>query len=153
MLSLAVGGSPVASWAEGSDLNLRLLDNLKAISGTYKVTDMVWHQGEIDRIWGVGQSQYFVSFASLKKTIDAQGIAAPLFMSIASFCYGGAYPNSITMAQMQLANELEGVQIGVNTDELVTSDMRQDNCHFNLQGQNVAAQKLAEIISNYHTKQ
>lgn len=150
VVSLGIGGSPVAAWGAGSELNRRLIETLKEISEIYAVTDMVWHQGESDLNWGVGQSQYFSTFESLHNSIRTFSIEAPLFISVASYCNGGEYPNNITKAQQDLANRIDGVQLGVNTDLLVTSGMRHDDCHFNLQGQNAAAMELAEIISHFH---
>ena len=150
VISLGIGASQVASWAKEGIFNQRLIEQLKALSADYIITDIIWHQGETDLGVGVGQDQYFNSFRSLKKTINAQGIDAPLFISIASYCNGSDYPNNITSAQNQLASELNGVFLGVNTDKIVSSSMRFDDCHFNKQGQEAAAQELALIISKHH---
>lgn len=150
VMSLGIGGSPVAAWTEGSELNLRLIDNLNAISEKYTVTDMLWHQGESDLKWGVSTSQYIASFSDLVATVRAANVTAPIFVSIASFCNGGDYPNNITNAQLEIINQISGVERGVNTDELLPTEMRHDNCHFNEQGQRLAASEAAKLIVNYH---
>ncbi|WP_262695261.1 sialate O-acetylesterase [Kordiimonas aquimaris] len=150
VLSLGVGSSPIAAWTSGSKLNDRLLQNLKNIGNLYNVTDLIWHQGETDLLWGVGQSQYYNSFLNLKHSIRSAGIDAPIFMSIASYCNGGVYPNSITMAQMELVEKIDGIELGVNTDLMITPQMRHDNCHFNLTGQDAAASELASLIASFH---
>lgn len=150
VMSLGIGGSPVAAWTEGSDLNLRLIDNLNAISEKYTVTDMLWHQGETDLNWGVSTSQYAASFSDMVSTVRATNVTAPIFVSIASLCNGGDYPNNITNAQLEIINQISGVELGVNTDELLPSTMRHDNCHFNEQGQRLAANEAAKLIVNYH---
>lgn len=52
VMSLGISASPVAAWTGGSELNLRLINNLNAISEKFTVTDMLWHQGETDLRWG-----------------------------------------------------------------------------------------------------
>lgn len=150
VMSLGIGGSPVAAWTEGSELNLRLIDNLNAISERYTVTDMLWHQGESDLKWGVSTSQYVASFSDMVSTVRGANVNAPIFVSIASYCSGGDYPNNITNAQLEIINQISGVEIGVNTDELLPSTMRHDNCHFNEQGQRLAANEAAKLIVKYH---
>jgi hypothetical protein len=150
VMSLGIGGSPVAAWTEGSELNLRLIDNLNAISERYTVTDMLWHQGESDLKWGVSTSQYVASFSDMVSTVRAANVTAQIFVSIASLCNGGDYPNNITNAQLEIINQISGVELGVNTDELLPSTMRHDNCHFNEQGQRLAANEAAKLIVNYH---
>lgn len=150
VMSLGIGNSPVAAWTEGSELYLHLIDNLNAISEKYTVTDMLWHQGESDLKWGVGTNQYVASFSDMISTVRAANVTAPIFVSIASFCNGGEYPNNITNAQFKIINEINGVELGVNTDELLPSAMRHDNCHFNEQGQRLAANEAAKLIVSFH---
>jgi hypothetical protein len=151
IMSLGIGGSPVAAWTEGSELNLHLIDNLNAISEKYTVTDMLWHQGESDLSWGVGTKQYVASFSDMVSTVRAANVTAPIFVSIASFCNGGDYPNNITNAQFKIVDDINGVELGVNTDELLPPEMRYDNCHFNEQGQRLAANEAAKLIVSFHT--
>ena len=153
VISLGIGASPIEYWEEEGIFNQRLIEQLKVLSADYIITDIIWHQGETDYGLGIEQAQYFASFRSLKGTIDSQGIDAPLFISRASFCNGSNYPNNITRAQNQLANELNGVFLGVNTDKIVSSSMRFDDCHFNKQGQEATAQELSLIISKHHLSQ
>lgn len=151
ILSLGVGGSPVAAWTRGSDANVRLLKSLREIDKKYNVTDMIWHQGESDLGWKVGVESYMNSFSSLETSIRDVGINAPLFMSIASYCRGGDYPNNITDAQHRIIDDTPNVILGVNTDQLISTGMRlSDDCHFNKKGQMMASEALAEIISNFH---
>ncbi|WP_447035228.1 sialate O-acetylesterase [Vibrio alginolyticus] len=151
ILSLGVGGSPIAAWSKGSELNDRLLSEIAEIRKMYNVTDMIWHQGETDFEWRVSSEQYVDSFSSLEESIRNAGVMAPIFMSIASYCNGGEYPNAITYAQNSLVDMFDGVELGVNTDELISTRMRrEDGCHFNKHGQMAASQALARIISTFH---
>ena len=152
VLSLGVGGSSVAAWAEGSELNSRLLNALNDLQKNYKVTDIVWHQGETDLMWGVGKKQYYKTFTNIESSIRKIGIKAPIFLSIASYCKGGIYPNEITRSQIKIVETIDNVVLGINTDELLDSNMRYDDCHFNKNGQQLASKELASIISNYHNQ-
>lgn len=113
---------------------------------------MIWHQGESDANWGVIESHDEKSFESMVSSIRSIGIKAPIFISVASYCEGIAgYPNQITRAQIGSVNEANKVVLGVNTDELIPSEMRRDNCHFNEQGQRLAAKEAALLILKFHT--
>jgi lysophospholipase L1-like esterase len=151
VLSLGIGGSAVAAWSEGSVLNRRLLANLTELEKVYDITDMLWHQGESDAIWGVTENHYENSFESMVSSIRNTGIKAPIFISVASHCKGvSGYPNPITRAQIDSVNKPNNVVLGVNTDELIPSEMRRDNCHFNEQGQRLAAKEAARLIVKFH---
>ena len=151
VVSLGIGGSPVAAWEEGSLLNDRLKRVLLKLKGSYKITDMLWQQGETDARWGIGSKSYFDSFVSLESSIRSISIDAPIFNSIGSaHCDNDNYPNRVTNAQLALVRERKGIVLGVNTDELITTDMRYDNCHFGESGQRTAASAAALIISSYH---
>lgn len=152
VVSLGVGGSPIAAWTPGGALNARLVEQLRLLNDAYAVTDMIWHQGETDANWGMGTMQYVRSFDALYASVKDTGVDAPLFMSIASYCRGGDYPNPITDAQHQIAETMDSVVLGVNTDELVTPSMRPDRCHFGKEGQEAAARELAAIIANHHAE-
>lgn len=153
ILSLGVGGSPVAAWTSGSYANVRLLKSLKEIEKKYKITDMIWHQGESDFAWKVGIESYINSFSSLEASIRDVGVDAPLFVSIASYCGGGGYPNNITDAQHRIINSIPNVVLGVNTDKLISSEMRLlDDCHFNKKGQMAASKALSGKISEFHNR-
>ena len=150
LLSLGVGGSPVAAWSAGSVLNIRLLEHLRDVSSSYVVTDLFWHQGETDYGWGISTAQYVESFESMVRSIRRQVGNAPLFVSIASFCREGNYPNSIVEAQFSVAALLEDVYVGVNTDSIISSDLRYDKCHFGKAGQEKAAIASAKIMREIH---
>jgi hypothetical protein len=49
-----------------------------------------------------------------------------------------------------MLTEVYGIELGVNTDELVKTEMRYDKCHFGKNGQELASKELAKLISSYH---
>lgn len=149
VVSSGIGGTALIRWAPGSGLNTMLQGVIKSAVEKYQVTDVVWHQGEADR-QHTSSSTYTEMFMSVKKTLREGGIKAPIFVSVASICGDEyIYPNRISLAQSALA-DIDGIERGVNTDELVTTEMRYDKCHFGKSGQELASAELAKIISTYH---
>ncbi|NGP53673.1 sialate O-acetylesterase [Thioalkalivibrio sp. XN8] len=150
VVSSAITSTPVARWAAGNDLNEMLRSVVANVRPIYRVTDVVWHQGESDHRYTFTET-YEAMFLSMLSTLRGEGVQAPIFLSIASTCGEDLkYPNRVTEAQTRLA-QLDGVEIGVNTDELLTMEMRYDTCHFARDGQESAALELAQIIADYHT--
>jgi hypothetical protein len=150
VVSSGIGGSRIERWAEGNDLNTMLVDVIKELSINYNITDMIWHQGEADiHTHSIVYEEYF---SSILKSIRKAGVTAPIFLSIASICGNEdmwTYPNRVSKAQIALT-KLKGVELGVNTDELVPVNLRYDKCHFSKQGQQIAANDLAKKIAAYH---
>ena len=96
---------------------------------------------------------YKFYFNSLENTIRKLGIDAPIFVSIASICGNEntwEYPNQISEAQKSLINQ-DGIELGVNTDEIIPINLRFDGCHFNKEGQFIAADEMAKLISIYRS--
>ena len=154
IISSGIGGSPISKWAENNELNLMLKKVLNDVLKKYKITDLIWHQGESDTLH-TSSEDYLYYFKSLLKSIRNNKVEAPIFVSIASICgqpsENQTYPNNISRAQTQLV-KLDGVEMGVNTDEKVPISFRYDLCHFGKLGQEAAATDLALKISKYHTK-
>jgi len=151
VVSSGIGATAVERWADGNDLNSMFKEVLQELLKDYRVTDMVWHQGESDRRY-THTEVYETYFLSMLSSIKAVGISAPIFVSIASICgeeESWIYPNRVTIAQTKLL-ENEGIQLGVNTDKVVPIKLRYDTCHFGKVGQELAASALAESIVNFY---
>lgn len=151
VVSSGIGGTAVERWADGNDLNRMLMDVMQNLKADYRVTDMVWHQGESDRVY-THTEVYETYFLSMLNNIRDIGIRAPIFVSIASICgkeESWTYPNRVSIAQTKLL-ENEGIQLGVNTDEVVPINFRYDGCHFGKTGQDLAAFGLAESILKFY---
>ena len=151
VVSSGIGGTPVMRWADGNDLNNMFKDVLQALLTEYRVTDMVWHQGESDRVY-THTDVYETYFMSMVNSVRDIGIDAPIFVSIASICGeegSWLYPNRVTAAQTRLLDN-KGLELGVNTDEVVPIELRYDTCHFGKVGQELAASALAGNIVEFH---
>ena len=95
---------------------------------------------------------YVFILLAASKSIRNIETSAPIFISIATNC--GAkkkwkYPNEISETQLNLI-QLDGVELGINTDEKIPFDLRYDSCHFGKLAQKIAADELANSISYYH---
>ncbi len=152
VVSTGIGHSSVDHWAEGNELNNMLNEVLKGVLTKYRITEFIWHQGESDLLY-THEDVYKFYFNSLENTIRKLGIDAPIFVSIASICGNEntwEYPNQISEAQKSLINQ-EGIELGVNTDEIIPINLRFDGCHFNKEGQFIAADEMAKLISIYRS--
>ena len=151
ILASGISGSSVARWQREGDLNQMLLDTLASVK-QYKVTDIVWHQGETDFGISLNSQIYEKSFLSLHDTLRQAGLDAPIFIGQATKC--GDNPtwrldNPITRAQKTLEDKKQ-IIVAVNTDELLTAkDRMSDLCHFSESGQYKVAAAYAQAIQNY----
>ena len=154
VVSSGIGGTKIERWGSGNDLNEMVLNVLADVTKKYKVTDIIWHQGESDRKF-THTKVYEHYFRTLVDDIRGLQINAPIFISIASICGAGEgwnYPNKITEAQTLLAKE-NGVELGINTDELIPISLRLDDmCHFGKQAQEKAAIEQSRLIAEYHLR-
>jgi hypothetical protein len=146
-----VGGSSTSQWVKGAELNDNLLSAVEPVSKTYRVTAVVWHQGEADLASRMLKDVYKLNFLSLKETLRSAGIEAPIFISAASVCDPNwESPNQITEAQLELAAEHEDVVLAADTDNLVPPELRFDGCHFGSEGQELVAHEYALAIAGYY---
>ena len=151
ILASGISGSSIARWQREGDLNQMLRDTIEAMQ-LYKVTDIVWHQGETDFGISMNSKIYEKSFLSLQETVRHAGIEAPIFIGQASKC--GDNPtwrldNPITRAQKALEDKKQ-IIVAVNTDDLLTAkDRMSDLCHFSESGQYKVAKAYAQAIQNH----
>ncbi|EJZ22184.1 sialate O-acetylesterase, partial [Rhizobium sp. Pop5] len=84
---LAYSGSEVARWATGGDLNPVLVDTTKQLQDSgYRITSVLWVQGEKDLVMSTTADAYQKRFMSMVDTLRQHGVAAPVYISIASKC-------------------------------------------------------------------
>ena len=151
----AISGSQISRWQKGGDLNKLMLSTVIGFKSRYKITDIIWHQGEGDYMLGTTAPEYTASFQSMRKSLTDIGVSAPIFISISTFC-GNDKPwkrdNPIAQAQAQLADPKARILLGANTDQLlVSADRRKnDQCHFSESGQRKTASAYAAAIKDFH---
>jgi len=136
---LAYSGSEVARWAAGGDINPVLVDTMKQLQDSnYRITSVLWVQGEADLVLGTTAEAYQQRFMSMVDTLRQHGVEAPVYISTASKCLepsNGGFKehipdNAIVRAQLALSKSGHGIREGVNSDMLLDGDDRYDDCHF-----------------------
>jgi hypothetical protein len=141
-----IGGSPISRWQAGGDLNAMLTATLGELAGHYRVTDVVWHQGESDFANATTSEAYAAAFASLVATLAQNGVEAPIYTSVSTRCVPPwRADNPVARAQRGLA--MDGrIQVAADTDALLAPEDRYDGCHFSESGQRKVATAYAAAI-------
>jgi hypothetical protein len=152
---VAYSGSEVARWARGGDLNKVMVDTVDKLTAEgLHPTQVLWDQGEIDYVEGTSEDAYRMRLTSMIDTLRAQGVNAPIYLSIASKCLepsnGGTRTHSpdnpVVRAQLALSSGPGNIKRGVNTDALLGELERYDDCHIGGSGAQKVAQAWAEIL-------
>lgn len=149
LVPAAVSGTGIARWQAGGNLNRMLLNLLAGLRPRYRITQVLWHQGEADANLKTSQADYRKMFLSLAQSLRQAGVKAPIFVSVASIC--GQDPawhpdNPVVVAQQSLPDPLRQIYAGVNTDQLLLPQDRMDGCHFSRTGQEKFARAWLERL-------
>lgn len=149
IVSSGIGATSIYRWQRDGDLNEMLLTTIRNIRGKYRITEVIWHQGEGDFAYKTSSKNYVKSFNSLLQTLSKSKVKAPVFISIATKCGPvGTWnkDNPTVIGQRQLINN-KRIFLGVDTDAALTKfDRRTDNCHFSESGQLKIAMSFASAI-------
>ena len=70
---LAVGGSKVEQWAKGGALNATMIPLVQDLTTRYRVTHVLWHQGEADFALKTDPALYKEYFLSFVESLRANG--------------------------------------------------------------------------------
>ncbi|TBY74491.1 sialate O-acetylesterase [Rhizobium leguminosarum] len=152
---LAYSGSEVARWAAGGDFSPVLVDTVKQLQDSgYRITNVLWVQGEADLVIGTTAEAYQERFMSMVNTLRQHGVEAPVYISIASKCLepsNGGFKehipdNAVVRAQVALSKSGHGIREGVNSDALLDGDDRYDDCHFGGTGGEKASQAWLNLL-------
>lgn len=139
LVATAVSGTSIDRWQDGADLNLMLRSVISDVKSHYRITHILWHQGEWDAGGAMTQSLYRERFMSLVASIRMLDVDAPIFVSVATHCELTDTPwepnNSISAAQRELPDITKKIYQGVDTDALLGPLDRMDDCHFSQSGQ------------------
>ena len=147
---VAVGASNVAQWAKGGALNTSMIPLVQDLATHYRVTHVLWHQGESDFALRTDPVQYKERFLSFVDTLRANAVDATVFVSAATRCLPGwSDPNPIRTAQQELASGQPGFEAGVDTDKLLAAQDRYDDCHMADSGEMKTAKAWAAILARH----
>jgi hypothetical protein len=101
---VAVGASNIAQWAKGGALNTSMIPLVQDLATHYRVTHVLWHQGESDFALRTEPARYKEQFLSFADTLRANAVDAPIFVSTATRCLPGrSEPNAIQTVPQELA--------------------------------------------------
>jgi hypothetical protein len=133
LIPAAIGGSALSEWLPGGELHAMLKQVVGEAQRRYRITHVLWHQGESDLSIGTSEDAYVVGFKSLARDLRTWGVTAPIYVSIATRCEQiderWSPENPINKAQRKLAGSGEGFLAGADTDSLLNALDRHDGCH------------------------
>jgi hypothetical protein len=143
LIPAAIGGSGLSQWVSGGELHRLLQQLVQDAKQHYRITHVLWHQGEGDFSLHTSEEAYLSGFQSLAHDLRAWGIAAPIYVSVATRCQEPedqwSADNPISRAQRKLGSSGEGFAPGIDTDALLNALDRHDGCH-------MAGSGLAKVI-------
>ena len=147
---VAVGGSTVAQWAKSGALNTSMIPLVQDLVTHYRVTHVLWHQGESDFALKTDPVRYRQEFLSFADTLRANAVDAKIFVSTATRCLPGwSEPNAIQAAQHALAAGGPRFEAGVDTDKLLSTADRYDDCHMADSGEVKTARAWAALLAQH----
>ncbi len=152
IVTTGIGGTRIARWQEGGDLNRMMLGVITDLQRHYRVTHFLWHQGERDLNLGTSSANYAASFESLAASLRTAKVDAPIFISVGSRCgQPGDWKDedAITTAQRGLVDPAKGLFAGPATNLLVPPENRYDRCHFAGVGQRAFADAWVQILTDH----
>jgi hypothetical protein len=150
LIPAAIGGSSLKQWMPGGELNSMLHDVVKDAERNYRITHVLWHQGEADFSLHTSEDAYVSGFQSLARDLRAQGVTAPIYVSVATRCEETddqwSADSPISRAQRRLGNSGEGFAPGVDTDALLNAFDRSDGCHIGGSGMSKVIDAWTQIL-------
>ncbi len=163
IVAIAIGGTSIERWAQGGDLNQRIIFALDRLAEQgIMPTHILWHQGEADRIKETTSDDYVQKFGTIIDTFRARGIDAPIYPAVATYCYMfdldriadyGPATEAVRNAQQSLSSVYAGVLPGPDTDQITGPAYRSDNCHFTHLGLRAHADLWVEALTKNNPAQ
>ncbi len=153
LIPAGIGGSPIRRWKEGGDINRMLLSVLDEANSRYRITHVLWHQGEADFSDKTPRDDYVKMFISLVDSLRHKNVMAPIFPSVATKCEivpTWIPENPVALAQRSLIDKERKIFQGVDTDSILDSKDRYDDCHFSGTGQEKFANAWVQVLMKTH---
>lgn len=152
----AIGGTTIQQWKPGGEFNHQITETITSLqSKGLTITHVLWHQGESNNtvlyplVSAVENAQqYRTDFLELVAQLRSLGVDAPIFPAITTKCATITIDEELENIQRKLANDSLGIFNGPNTD-LLGSEFRYDDCHFNDNGLHVHALIWASILLSH----
>jgi len=148
-ISIGWGSTSVADWQPGGRHYERLADALDLL-GPQGLGAVLWHQGETDAFLQTSTADYAARLGDLIGASRAEaGWDVPWGVALASFA-GNATPQAqaaVVAAQQQVIAADPLVFQGAATNDLVGTEWRYDNLHFNEAGLREHAERWLTPVS------
>ncbi len=152
--SIAVGGSPMVSWTQHGHGRVhgnyfkKIVNAIRELHSLgFKITHILWHQGEQDMSFGTTTENYKTMFLDMLSGIRHEGVSAPIYVARASLCQG-RFSSKVIKAQNELIAENNNIRMGPDTDLIKSPNQRIDQgCHFSESGLNEHAEQWLQLIS------
>lgn len=145
----SVGGQPIFRFAF-LDLGEMLDATATALATAhYRVTHVLWHQGETDYGDETPPEDYRRAFAAIVARLRAHGVDAAIFVSVATYCEpmrNWSADNPIARVQRSLPDPAQNVWPGADSDAFDVATSRSDRCHLSADGQARMARAQAAVI-------
>jgi hypothetical protein len=139
---IGVGGTPIVRWTVNGDLHRRIIETIFQLNKKkIRITHMMWHQGEADRVMGTKKDDYKRMFMAMLQDIRKHGVDAPIYVAVATLCGSAPEGLEIQQAQRELVNTDIKIYPGAFSDEIQSILDRHDACHFS----NAGMQKHAHL--------
>ncbi|OWS71261.1 hypothetical protein CBI30_07390 [Polynucleobacter aenigmaticus] len=150
VISTGIGGTAINRWQAKGDLHTMVSKTIDQLSSTYKITQIIWQQGESDYLENTTTTAYINSFYSLYNALLSKKIRAPIFISISSKCGPNWIDNNPISTAQNLLIDNKKIFLGVNSDKLLDSEDRTpDECHLMGSGQLKIAKSYYEAFLKY----
>lgn len=145
----AVDGTWSGRWGRNGKLQAPFVETLVQLNGQYRITHILWHQGESDFLAGISPAVYEANITSLSQAIRRVGVSAPLYIASATRCRSAPWTpeHPIAQAQRHLARSLPGALPGADADQVWGDAERFDGCHLSRHGQAAMASQWFDVLS------
>jgi len=151
LIPSAMSGTSIVQWQENAKLNIMLRSVLVGVAPHYRITQVLWQQGEND-VGVLTKEQYEQKFMSLVHSIRQMRVDAPIYVAISTKCELTDLPwtngNPIAEAQRALPSPAARIFQGVDSDSLVGQFDRVDDCHFGASGEEKVAAAWTRILTH-----
>ncbi len=159
LVTKSIAGSTVSDWANYGRFSLELASTLNTLNLKYRVTDVIWHQGESDFASNTSLGDYRESFQELNSILHRNGVKAPIFIVISTKCgYNPTWTtqNPVATAQKSIINDRD-IFLGIDADSILLekdrrsqSPSQEPNCHLSEKGQNKVAKMMSDRLIGFH---
>ena len=142
------GGMSISQLKEGHYFNF-FINTYKDLFNRFgRVDAILFHQGESDN-YPDRVDLYYDNFIKFVRSIEDKGIEVPIYLSQASYCTSDFPVNEVlTNSQRKLVIDNDIILQGPNTDLLVDTEFRFDQCHFSEKGNEKFANMWVESIKS-----